>query len=121
MTELPTPDLPLLRKAVDWAGEQANLPPHQREWDQMVWRDVSSCDTAYCIAGYTTDVLLDMQPFLFSMVINEHGQRESVATAAQLALGLTDDEANALFNQDNDITTVRAVADAICQRAGERL
>jgi hypothetical protein len=53
-------NVPLLRKVVEWAEEQANLSPEDRIWRQQVWILTDSelmtdadpyCGTTMCIAG----------------------------------------------------------------------
>lgn len=80
MAETSTPDVPLLRKVVEWVEEQNKLPEIDRTWLQRTWRAASEyyalhlamtlsnvspdecrqiastlephCGTAYCAAGY---------------------------------------------------------------------
>lgn len=122
---LPAPNIPLLRKAVEWAAAEAQKPPEQREWNQGTWAEPTACGTAYCVAGY---VAITAMP----------GAREVASTygdydlyvgdkrwrwdeAAQGLLGITGDEADDLFAAGNTITDVRRVAEEIAARAGERL
>jgi hypothetical protein len=131
-----TPNIPLLRKAVEWVEEQAALPEEERTWDQGVWR----CDTAMCVAGYISD-LEGWHIYRESSMSVRHpetGQIRSISHVARQALGLDEVASTALFvetiadervirddgfeelNIDVQATArnVRIVAEAI---AGERL
>lgn len=122
--EAPTPDIPLLRKAVEWVEWQATVPEQHREWDQEVWiidakaagRD---CGTCYCVAGKVChDAGLDVRA-----LAGQHFGKvaDVVADVAQDLLGLTLGERYNLFQSGNDATDVRRVAESIAARVGERL
>lgn len=119
----PPVNVPLLRKAVEWAEAEAAKPEIESEWCQGVYAERGSalgrtCDTAYCIAGWT---------------IHAAGEDPNLCSPAERAaelLGITIDEdlsgsetseAGALFNGGNSITDVRTAAERIAARAGERL
>lgn len=117
MTEY-TPNIPLLRKAVEWAeAEAAKEDQEQSEWDQLYWRDVGfrACGTTYCIAGYVCEVSGEEWT---SGVTTANG---AVPRVAADLLGLGQDDAWALFDAENSIERVREVAERIAERAGERL
>lgn len=118
----PTPNLPLLRKAVAWAELEALKPEDDpdREWNQSVWiypaadragaySQPVDCKTAYCIAGYVCH--LDRS-------VDEECDFPRVA---EQLLGLTCDEAYDLFHWSNEIESVRDVAERIAVRGGETL
>lgn len=121
LTELPTPNIPLLRKAVEWAEAEAVKPRDKRQWDQSFYVSEAPCGTAYCIAGWA--------------VVNAHPQQVTTElgclyiddepaewhNTARDLLGLTESEASDLFDDANDIEDVRARAEDIAARAGERL
>lgn len=125
-------NVPLLRKAVEWAEAEAALG------DEGTWRQarymlpsvtstmspteffylnrdrqiykVPDCKTSYCIAGYVAvEVCGQDIDWLFGYRIRE---------CAREALGITDQDADLLFMASNSIETVRAVAEDI---AGEKL
>jgi hypothetical protein len=133
MTE-PNVNIPLLRKAVEWAEAEAAKPWELSEWNQSMWampasalvryhdgaKKAPECGTCYCIAGFVSSLhaaevradgdcadLLDADGF----VIEEDEY-------AQNALGLTERQANTLFRASNTIEDVRRIAESI---AGERL
>lgn len=123
-------NVPLLRKAVEWAEAEAAKPPELCEWEQNWWslsvqvreqrryyddltpeeqrafNKAPTCGTCYCIAGY---------------VAAQAGARvagwgmEDIATDL---LGLDFDAARRLFYSHNTIEDVRRIAEEI---AGERL
>jgi hypothetical protein len=129
-------NIPLLRKAVEWAEVEAAKPIVDRQWEQLHYRweavdalramrgswfstDIPnyeerlttqrSCGTAYCIAGYIHYVLIGNEPaFAYS----------SSGDVAMEALGITEAQAEELFHASNSITDVRRIAEDI---AGERL
>lgn len=114
-------NVPLLRKAVEWAEGEAAKPPELCEWWQGMWvtepkdfaietvfgmpKKAPECGTCYCIAGYICEVLgLD----------TKRGYTEPSAEA----LGIDGDRAEDLFHGGNTIEDVRRIAEGI---AGERL
>lgn len=129
-------NIPLLRKAVEWAEAEAERPLHLREWDQAAWlrtpedrqwtlqadgfvgdgvvteEQLSECGTTYCIAGFVGQTL-DSRYKNSMSVRGVH-----VSDFAAEALGLSPTEANVLFDAENDIETVRIIAEDI---AGEQL
>lgn len=108
-----TVNVPLLRKAVEWAEVEAEKPPYLRGWYQGEYAvpavDVGrspTCGTCYCIAGYVA-----LMETGLDCGANSHD-------VAEAALGLTSEQSGDLFAGGNDIDDVRRIADAI---AGERL
>lgn len=124
--ELPTPNLPLLRKVLD------HIDAHPEEWDQSEYGKVSrvsSCGTAFCIAGH-------------ALVMSGYETKESITYPGSLdfftpdgvltdpadegmrVLGLTADEADdigGLFSAGNTRWRVQRIAEQIAARAGEVL
>lgn len=124
----PEVNIPLLRKAVEWAEAEAAKPVAERQWDQDWWMTSpqeraeelglpeSECGTAYCIAGwacYSNGEDFDPGGEGNLLVSGAHP-----SDRAQELLGLTSREANALFASRNTIEDVRCIAEEI---AGERL
>ena len=138
MTEV---NIPLLRKGLEWVEEQDALPEIDREWNQRDWitsplfrslalvyqrgrfsspeahkraaRQVAPhCGTAYCFAGY----IAQLENERYANQIEVDGV--DVGDFAQEVLGLTQDQANELFEGDNTAEMIRE----ICERfAGQRL
>lgn len=105
-----TINIPLLRKAVEWAEAEAALPVAQSAWFQpgvvtpgeQIGR---SCGTAYCIAGYIAMI--------------ETGEVRPGIEAVSIAFdALGTEDVGGLFWADNTIEQVREYAEAL---AGERL
>ena len=130
-----TVNVPLLRKAVEWAEAEAAKPPELCEWEQRLYvlptvetasADLiaefgglerlaeerqrhgrsEDCGTCYCVAGYVA-----------SLSGQEFGYHEADVIAAE-ALGLDGYEASSLFDARNTIEDVRRIAEEI---ARERL
>lgn len=131
MTEV---NVPLLRKAVEWAETEASKPEGGRwmqgTWmfqvdeflndmhnsfatveDRLAWLESEhidpTCGTAYCIAGYVAQL---MNP--------EYRERHVIggrhlADFATDELGISDDEADRLFAASNTIEDIRRVAEEI--------
>lgn len=118
-----TVNIPLLRKAVEWAEAEAAKPPELCEWfqghfildpadelDQSIREGMGKapeCGTCYCVAGYVASVSAD--------------ERDRAAFAPEIAqadLGLTNAQADELFHAANTIAEVRRIAEEI---AGEAL
>jgi hypothetical protein len=113
--DLPTPNLPLLRKVLD------HIDAHPEEWHQanMGDEDDLKCGTPMCVAGWA---------LAFTGCQSQHW----TAWRAASALGLTDDEADDLFfntlcphefglDLSDTRGAVQLVAERIAARAGERL
>lgn len=126
---LPTPNIPLLRKAVEWAEAEAAKTDGTCEWDQVAWARKTKCGTSFCIAGYVVMASvpgavipnLAFQEEGEWLQLDVNGEPESWPDVAQAQLHITDTEANWLFEANNSITDVRKFAERIAARAGERL
>lgn len=142
MTE-PTVNIPLLRKAVEWAEAEAAKPWELCEWYQGwfktpasevsegAWVDdryvtnaqvkAPSCGTCFCIAGWITEQTLPSELTLHKdgfLLLDPNGL--TVTDAEEFAskqLGL-DAGRHPLFNGGNTIEDVRRIAESI---AGEAL
>lgn len=125
MTE---PNIPLLRKMVEWAEEQETLTTG-REWHQGNWFTKEplgtaflDCGTSYCLAG---KIALDAgwKPewdgtgFITATVVKD-GEALFVRDVANELLGLHEDQTRWLFFYRNNAARVREVAETI---AGEKL
>jgi hypothetical protein len=146
----PIPDIPRLRKTVEWAEAEAAQPDGGR-WRQSNWysflgaephfkmdaevaltgEGVASeegfCKTAFCIAG---KAVVDSDQFVLRaggggsclMAYDlDTGEHMPWGVAGATVLGLTSVEAEALFDERNTIDDVRHVAEEIAARVGERL
>lgn len=123
----PTPNVPLLRKMVEWVEEQAALPSKKRSWHQGVWTAIKghrdfkkswSCDTAMCLAGKVAmddGWLPDLNLFGDGWV-EKDGVRQPVWWVADKLLGL--DDGHELYDGENNAADIRRIAEHI---AGERL
>lgn len=130
-------NIPLLRKAVEWAETEATLGRDNRgrplgHWYQGEWvldwnrfleesMQPATCGTTYCIAGYVGQLLneqLRTSQWLTKPMPDGGFQSIHVSEFAQEALGLTDEQANRLFRGSNSVEDVRRIAEEI---AGERL
>ena len=133
----PTPNVPLLRKVVEWVEAEDNKPYMQREWLQADWMRRRTteeqakgwCGTACCVAGWVgmhSDVA---QPQLVhnprtgemdysGMMEYPDGLLVHVEDYAQHVLGLNDVQAGALFAGGNGPATIRKLAEEF---AGEAL
>lgn len=125
MTQTPTPDIPRLRKAVEWVEAEATKPrPQDRQWYQsnyFIRRPELTCGTAYCVAGMIAledGWTPEWKEFATATLVTKDGFTDSVHNVAKAALGLTDTQAFSLFAGTNRAEDVRAVAERI---AGERL
>lgn len=125
------PNVPLLRKVVEWVEWQDQLT-EGRQWDQEWWFtervEVESpwCDTVMCIAGKvalddgwvpTRQRSADGVTYYDNNVV-KNGETRLVWDVAAELLGLDSDEADALFGGDNEAHDIRRIAEEI---AGERL
>jgi hypothetical protein len=121
--ELPTPNLPLLRKVLD------HIDAHPEEWDQEVYgtlTDASPCGTAFCVAGHALNMVgrftLGNHPNGGTMMLDGRAALGAeVGDAAADLLGLTEAERRALFSMFNSRESVQYAAERIAERAGEVL
>lgn len=128
MAKLPELNVPLLRKAVEWAEAEAARPEAECEWYQDTYLADGAtigrnCKTAYCIAGYVHSVIHGHEETLRKWENDE--DLDSIPDEAQKLLGLTRDEAwgdgLALFKIGNSIEDVRRIATEIAAGRGEVL
>jgi hypothetical protein len=127
-TETREVNIPLLRKAVEWAETEAAKPPELCEWNQGSWVAVvdpmdrqeigtgyttkslgkaQECGTCFCVAGYVVEV------------VDGRTHVDLIPDRAAELLGIDMYEAMAgLFSTDNTIADVRRIAEDL---AGERL
>jgi hypothetical protein len=121
--DLPAPNIPLLRKAVEWAEAEAAKTDGTGLWEQMDYITDKPCGTAYCIAGWVIATSPEAEihdDFGYRFPVIE-GRNLLWAEAGQELLGLTEIEADDLFCDRNDIEDVRYYAEQIAARVGERL
>lgn len=105
MSKSTEPNIPLMRKALEWVEEQAELPLVKREWYQGAWRtshrtQMWSCGTAYCVAGYICEIDPDTQ--WASNDWEDEYFDEVLATPEEIADGVANDW------EDDGLFTVRA-------------
>ena len=136
MTKTPTPNIPLLRKMVEWVEEQAQLTEN-REWYQADWIVAPSeyswledeaenwCGTACCVAGKVA--LMDgWKPAFHSglglaSTVTKDGEHREVREVAAELLGIPDFPdygGHPLFDGNNTAADIRRIAEEI---AGEPL
>jgi len=138
--DLPTPDIPKLRKLYEWACEQDALRKKsfragdydltewaQGQWAQKIVGVEGVCGTAYCIAGKAAAEA--GATWTEQQLSGEHGGSTctlpngrvmTVRIFAQQDLGLSHSEASRLFHGTNDIGTIHHVLRDIWERAGEK-
>ena len=137
MTEV---NVPLLRKGLEWVEWQDTLPIIDSEWNQgdylisptvkaftmvagerylgnhrltmleieaLTTRVAPHCGSAYCFAGYVGQ-LEDARYAKTDEVDGVH-----VGQFAQEQLGITEDQAEALFSADNTAADIRAICESI--------
>lgn len=134
------PNIPLLRKMVEWVEEQDQLTEN-REWYQGNWvavdlngmpvnwwadweqaaglHKVDYCGTAYCVAGKVAEMHGWESVEGSSRIYNKAtGAFSGVGTVARELLGLTETQSHLLFAASNTAADIRRVAETI---AGEKL
>lgn len=121
MTEV---NIPLLRKAVEWAEAEAAKPVGdwfqpltvvpREEREQLGLGVAEGCGTAYCIAGYIAAITTGLDNPYDSPDL----KGRSICDFASEQIGIERDAASALWSMSNTIADVRRVAE---QFAGERL
>lgn len=126
-TDLPKLDLQLLRDLVFWAeGDDRKF---KARWNQHEWATQERngvCQTAYCIAGQAVAqagikieyVLSYEHDGIKHMFAERTENGRWISDEAADILGLTEDEADDLFDGDNEFSDVKRVAEQICERRG---
>jgi hypothetical protein len=117
------PDIERLDRLVAWATEEEakRLRGEPSEWDQGVYLErTSSCGTVCCIAGKVT--LEDGVPIKWSPLAGENPRDEmgwtfpgNPSDYAREALGLSKDQAGALFHGANTPEMLREIVEGIKQ------
>lgn len=116
----PAPNLPLLRKVMDWVTEQAGKHYGSSEWDQTMWvNGGAECGTSYCVAGYVCHV--SGADFIDGENVAYQGRVTGAGELARQLLGLSHSESLRMFRGNNRLPDVRAVAAEVAERAGEPL
>jgi hypothetical protein len=122
------PNIPLLRKAVEWVEEQDKLETN-REWYQGGWFERSLgersggdhfCDTAYCLAGWVA-LQAGWTPVFetdSTSLVERNGVIAITEAVAARELGLDSMPAMWLFAASNSAERIRYMAERI---AGEKL
>lgn len=134
------PDLPLLRKGLEWIEAQAARPPREREWFQGAWRAAGkqcrrSCNTAYCLAGYICEITggqwvsddptdpgfdkLRWEPG--DPLYEGHPVWATVSARAQRKLGLDYQTACSLFQSGLSARQLHRTIEQVFVEAGEQL
>lgn len=134
-------DIPLLRKGVEWVEDEATKPWSDRVWHQDYWimsaetahpsdselkrgeaergQTKNFCGTCYCFAGNIAAWDGFRVYDAFERAKNpETGETVDPDTYATERLGLTYEQAEALFDGDNSAEDIRRIAEEI---AGQRL
>lgn len=135
----PTPNIPLLRKAVEWVKAEHEREPYVSRrlsqavqaqdptalvWRQLFWStklrtgDDTACGTACCVAGYVAHLSPEVKKVETAWVTLHTGQTLLIEEFATTELGLTEDQAERLFRATNSAATVTKIASEI---AGEPL
>lgn len=94
----------------------AHLHAHPEQHDQYEYYTETECGTTACVAGWTA-ILDGADPIRRSY--DEYGRAFSISEYSQEALGLDDDEANALFHEIMDPVRARTYLEELIV-AGER-
>jgi hypothetical protein len=142
-----TPNIPLLRKAVEWVEWQDTMPEIDREWDQAEFRNATN-EHAYRLAYFallaagvrstnrraqTIGLSQYLEPYcgtsfcvagyIGQLLNREYATQDKVngvfvAEYATKQLGLTLDQAEELFDGCNTAADIRRICERI---AGEKL
>lgn len=114
-------NIPLLRSIL----QQIDRDPSS--WDQTAWGVRTDCGTAYCIAGHACVMTnrhvrweqdkYDLSVFYAQFTVDGR----DIEDAASDALGLTQREADLLFDAYRSREQIQVIAEHIARRSGETL
>lgn len=93
-----TPNVELLRRVLE------HITAHPEEHDQRVWARHTDCGTAMCLAGHAVTITghaIDYGKHSWSGLVYLTRAGESIEDVAARELGLSDDQAENLFDPDN--------------------
>jgi hypothetical protein len=94
----PTPNLDLLDAVMD------HIDQHPEEWNQGAW----FCGTAACFAGHS--VLMNGWGVVYDWgMVEKDGERAGVERLARRLLGLTDEQADRLFDPGNTLDDLHSM------------
>lgn len=109
---MPDINVPLLRKTLE------HITAHPEEWNQDVWAKRTECGTACCLAGTALAIQgyefdWDNNGPLMSLLGESFWLTDGrgIDEAAIEELGLTNDEADRLFDGDNSLHTLWSLAE----------
>lgn len=123
----PTPNVPLLRKTLE------HIEHHPKEWNQAEWR----CGSGMCFAGWACtfdggqwafdaanpgvqgvqDLLIaEPEDAAFAWTVADRSVVHTEERAIRV-LGLTDDQADALFAGSNTLDDLRRMVAGLCGEA----
>ena len=130
------PNIPLLRKEVEWVENQEELRKRDFEefhsqdhrWSQETWMEVTMCGTACCVAGnvamHEGEIIQSIDnygnivgTYAYDEVADEYSE---ISNFAQLKLGINHKE-RAMFTGDNKAADIRRYAEQAAERVGETL
>lgn len=112
-------NVPLLRKALEWAEAENEKPDCL--WNQRWWVQTNECGTSYCQAGYIGQLLedayreneyvsfreLEHKEFVDPDLIGDLEGNYHVAYYAEKALGLTHNQAILYFDATNSLQRLK--------------
>jgi hypothetical protein len=99
-----------------------HIEAHPKEWTQGCWATLTSCGTSYCFAGWTCVIggNDDQQPRF-----TKYGDAYMTARGSEIGseaaelLGLSDEDACALFDGTNGLDHLRALVEYYTADTGE--
>jgi hypothetical protein len=90
-----------------------HIKAHPEEWNQFYYGCRTDCGTAYCVAGWAAaraGYEMDWPDDVYLKRIATHVTAGPlVDEVAQRILGLTDEQADDLFQEENDLDDIRAI------------
>lgn len=114
------PNVELLERTLEY------VIAHPDEHDQNTWRSVLSCGTTMCFAGHAATLAggswVTIEDHWYGLIPEADDEYQwayhgvpyvLVRKRAQRVLGLTDEQANALFLRADDLAKVKEVVHAI--------
>lgn len=113
-------NIPLLRKAVEWAEAEAERTDSARnQWEVALADEASHCGTTFCVAGWT----LFKAGWSVSQIARADDALDQAATLLGIPLWTAEEslKGDHLFDGQNTIADVRRIAEEIAACAGERL
>lgn len=109
------PNMEMIDKILD------HIEAHPETWNQKSWAQKVDCGTAFCVAGHAVAMTYPKAQFLFDQYwktadvveLEPDGEERHVSELAREILDLNEYQGDALFDEANTLSDLRAKAERL--------